>query len=134
MYLRFPHPLNFQMELKKYPPPKPQSVLESKVRAGLAVAEGMWEAQADSRAGAPPVQPWGCGSGQPHGAYPPSPVLLLTATGPGLSLCSGQAHGCLLSDGGALSMCPPLPRASGVHGCPPVPVHGPEDLRASEYG
>lgn len=40
----------------------------------------MWEAQVDSEAGAPQMWPGGSGTGQPHGANPPSPsVLLLVA-------------------------------------------------------
>lgn len=82
------------------------------MRAGLPVAEGMGGEQADSGAGAPPVQPWGSGTGQTHGAHLPTPsVLLLIAIDPRLGLCSRQAHGCLTSDGGALSLSSPLPGA-----------------------
>lgn len=71
-------------------------MLESRGRAGLAVAGGPWEAQADSGAGAPQARLWGDGTSQPPGAHPPSPsVLLLAATDPRLSLHTGQAHGCL---------------------------------------
>jgi len=66
--------------------------LESRIRAGLAVAEETWEAQADSGADAPQMRLWGGGTGQPHGAHPPSPsVLLLAAADPDLSLHSGQS-------------------------------------------
>ncbi|KAJ7400965.1 hypothetical protein BTVI_100308 [Pitangus sulphuratus] len=35
----------------KEPPPNPPEVLESRMKAGMTIAEGMWEAQADSGAG-----------------------------------------------------------------------------------
>lgn len=88
-------PSEFSYVIEKKIRSNPANVLGSRVRAGLAVAEETWKAQADSGAGASQC---GCGTRQPHGAHPPSPGLL-TAADPRPSTHSGKPMAdCLLME------------------------------------
>lgn len=131
VFLRFPHPLNFHMQLKKKIPSNPPNVLGSRVRALWLLQRGHGKhkltvelvphsvavRQQDQTAARCPSS---------------SPVLLLTATDPRLSSHWRQAHGWLPSDGSAQRPCPPLLGAWDGCRCLLIPTHGPEDIRSSE--
>lgn len=131
VFLRFPHPLNFHMQLKKTPSNWP-NVLGSRIESRLGCCREDMGSTGWQWNWFLTVWLWGSGTRQPHGARPPSPGFLFAAADPRLSPPLRQAHGWLPSDGGAQRPRPPLPGAWDGCRCLLVPTHGPEDIRSSE--